>query len=290
MEDKNIEMLMEFFNEMSDIRIVVMGGSRVNSTISPDKFQDYDVVFFTDNIQKYRDNPSFLSRFGEILLVTEPDAVGQLGELSFPEQDGYIFLVQYTNGVRIDMQFQALERLESYLQTEPLTKILGDKDGLVKREIVPSDKAYWIAVPTRENFDGTVKEFWWQMNNTLKAILREEFLLAQFYLDLTRNELLQLMTWRVAFEFGFDRNYGKKFNQVLALLPVADQQVILSSYDTSSKEKVIDSLIGLKKLAPSYTKVLCELLEINYGTYKDLPKVPGIFLRSKDEPLAEAFE
>lgn len=61
-----------FFNENDDLRVFGMNGSRTNPNVVDDKFKDYDVVFFTDKVDKYVADRSFMKAFGEILLATEP--------------------------------------------------------------------------------------------------------------------------------------------------------------------------------------------------------------------------
>lgn len=39
------EKIEDYYKEATDIELVAMNGSRVNTEVTPDKFQDYDLVF-----------------------------------------------------------------------------------------------------------------------------------------------------------------------------------------------------------------------------------------------------
>lgn len=289
MQEPVMTQLMDFFESNDDLKIFSMNGSKTNTNIPDDIFKDYDVVFFTDNVSKYKIDSSFLEQFGEILLFTEPEieAVDPL----FPQGNGYIYLVQYTNGVRIDVQFRSLDQLETYLKEDSLTQLIADKEGLVTKAPLPNDSDYWLKPPTQTTFEASVKEFWWEMNNTLKATLRGELLLAQFYLALIREELILLMTWTLAHEHGYERNYGKKYTGILKYLSDEERQLLMGTFDTGSTEKIYHSLKQMKKLEEDYLPVLGEACGFDYQDLISLNEVPAKYLNSKNQQeLAAYFE
>lgn len=279
--DVTIKKLLVFFEENQDLCIFSMNGSRVDKNRRTDQFQDYDVVFFTDSIEKYKFNDSFLRKFGEILLVTEPDGVGNNGELMYPKQDGYTYLVQYKSGLRIDFQLMKLSRFEDYLKSDSLTKIIASKEATYKIEIEPVDSNYWLGEVLEPEIEYSIKEFYWQLLNALKANLRGEFLLAQFYLNLVRDEMMEAASWHIANKYGFDKNYGKKNDKVLALLDEKLAQKITQTFDTSSAEKVN---LSLKLLMELENEFLPELSQ----KYSHIPKD---YLLSKGEgELADFYQ
>lgn len=241
-----LKQLTAFANEQEDIRVFAMNGSRVNPMVPDDSFKDFDVVFFTAEVAYYRKHPEFLQRFGNILLMTEPEK----SDFSpmFPKNDGYIYLVQYVAGHRIDVQFRSLDQLDAYLQEDSLTQILLDKDHRVLQPPVPSDNDYHVKQPTDAQFQRTIKEFWWQGLNVLKAVARDELLLAEFYMTLTRNECRNVLTWVTALDYGFERSYGKCSHQITSLLPDQTARQLMQTYQTGSKEGLIGSLQQLREL------------------------------------------
>ena len=283
--------LHEFFLLHSDLRIFALNGSRSNPHQTPDKWQDYDVVFFTDEIAKYRDDASFLSFFGDPLLVSEPDKVkAALYPLTFPAGDGYIYLAQFTSGLRIDLTFRTLAQFDSYLTADSLTQVLAHKDQpVVTAWSQPSERDYYIAAPTSALFKSSVKEFWWQFNNVLKAALREEFLLAQRYLNLTRDELIRLMTWEVGFESGFEQNLGKADAKLLALLPVASKIALSATFNAPSQQDLFVVLKNLARLEVTYTRLLAQRFLIAPAQLEGYQSIPAQFLRSHGEDELARF-
>lgn len=91
--------LIQFAEEDSDIRAVIMNGSRVNINVKPDCFQDYDVVFFILHAEneKYKKDHSWISRFGELVICQQNDF----------SPGHYIFLMQFKDGTRIELSFKS---------------------------------------------------------------------------------------------------------------------------------------------------------------------------------------
>ncbi len=287
---ETLQKLHTFFLENDDLRIFAMSGSRLNRKISDDKFKDWDVIFFTENIEKYKQDKQFLEKFGETLLITEPDGVGHFYELTYPEMDGYTYLVQYKSGLRIDFQFMKCARLEKYFAEDSLAKIILDKDGNAPSRI-PDDKAYWIKPPAPEELNYSIKEFYWQFLNTLKANLRGEFLLAQFYLNLTRKECIRLMTWSIADKRGFAHNYGKENTALFQFLEKSDAALLEKSFNSASNEKINQSLKILAKLEKKQIDEHSHRLFFSDLDFSGYENIPNDYLISKDEKtLAEYFK
>ncbi|MBP2097227.1 aminoglycoside 6-adenylyltransferase [Enterococcus rivorum] len=275
-ENRMMDLFIEFVNKNQDIRLFSMNGSRVNTKIPNDSFKDYDVVFFTDDIQKYQKNTSFLREFGEIILLTEPE--NGLFPASFLPEEGYIYLVQYMDGNRIDFQFRCLDQLETYIKEDSLTKIILDKDQRVKKQPVLDDSTHWIKKPTQTIFQASIAEFWWQNLNVLKALAREELTLAFSYLTSCREELIRLLTWKTALFYGFNRSYGKQHHQIIALLNQEEKQLLMSTYSGLSVTEMISSLKQMNQLVE---KVVPELgNKLNYS-YHDYSEVPYLYLKEK---------
>ncbi|WP_164506819.1 aminoglycoside 6-adenylyltransferase [Lapidilactobacillus bayanensis] len=280
-----------FFNNNEDIRVFGLNGSRTNPNVLDDKFKDYDVVFFTDNVAKYVNDHSFMDQFGEILLATEPGHDGLYPPEELDLAGRHNFLVLYQSGLRIDWQFRPLQQLKGYLSEDTLTRIVGDKDGRVTESLHPNDRQYWLDRPSEKMFSSSVKEFWWEFVNTLKATVRQENFLAQFYLNLTREELIRMLTWGVATNHGFERSYGKQNQQTLKFLPPKVQRHVLDTFDTSSTNAIYASLKTMTQLENTALKLVGDKLNFNYQPLLALDQVPLTYLRSKDETdLATYFD
>lgn len=277
-EKEMLDLLLKFADNHSDIRLLAMNGSRVNSKIPDDTFKDYDVVFFTDEIAKYKNHPTFLAEFGEIMFMTEPEK--GLFPPTFLPDEGYIYLVQYLDGNRIDFQFRVLKHLGEYLQEDSLTKILVDKDQRLTEKVVPDDSVYWVVKPTPEIIQASIAEFWWQNLNTLKALARNELTLAFFYLTISREEVLRLLTWKVALSYGFDRSYGKHSHQILALLAQEEAALFAGTYSGLSILEMVGSLKNMGKIVE---KIIPELEQGFTCSYKTYGKTLSLYLESHGE-------
>lgn len=214
------------------------------------------------------------------MIMTEPDGEGQAGPLTYPNKEGYTYLVQYEDGNRLDLQIMDISLLKNYLIEDSLTKIVLDKKGIIESEIIPNSRDYYLNRPNQIEVENSVKEFYWQFNNVLKANLRSQFLYSQEILNLVRNELILLISWNIGFEYGFERNLGKANNKILDFIDMEDARLLKESYNTSSKQKIFSALRTLKNLEIKYLK---ELDKLGIYTMDDLLKlsdVPVKYLQS----------
>lgn len=284
-----MDLLKTFFYQNDDLLVFLMNGSKINVNIPDDKFKDFDVVFFTNDSAKYIGNSEFIKKyFGEILLMTEPFNPFNL-ELFKDESDGtrYTYLIQFVDGNRIDMSFYELDYLEEYLKADSLTKLICDKTNRIKKEMIPSDADYLLRYPSSEVIKECIKEFWWQFLNTLKSIARNNYLLAQKYLNYTREQLIQMLTWQVALDNGFDKNYGKEFTTITNFLSPKTLNLLQQTFNTTDFESMISSLKIMKTLEVKVEKILADRMSFDYTDYSYIPKS---YLISKDEEeLASYF-
>lgn len=286
-----MEKLTQFFEANEDLRVFSMNGSKVNSTIPDDIFKDYDVVFFSTDFSKYINDSSFLDIFGDRLIQTEPES-----DPKSPNEllhgDGYVYLVQYVSGLRIDFQFRALSQLDSYLKEDSLTKIIADKDKLIQTHIVPSDTDYWLEQPTEKDVLFSITEFWWLFPNILKATLRNQLLLSEFYLDLARKELFQLMIWGIASKEGWDKNYGKEFTALLKYLTKKEHSCVMSLFNVGSQKQIYDALLEMMALYEDTSATLFDgFSQLDTATLDEYRHIPYKYLISKNQnDLAKMFK
>ncbi len=55
------------------VRMVTLEGSRTNTNIPPDDFQDYDITFFVTDMQSFIGDDRWLDVFGERLILQKPE-------------------------------------------------------------------------------------------------------------------------------------------------------------------------------------------------------------------------
>src|SRR3954467_7471757 len=78
------------------IRAVLLNGSRANDKISPDKYQDFDIIYIVNDIETLISHTNWTSVFGEKLIWQSPDqmVVGK----TVPEKGRtFAFLMLFTD-------------------------------------------------------------------------------------------------------------------------------------------------------------------------------------------------
>ena len=189
------------------IRVVGMEGSRTNQNIPKDRFQDFDVTYFVDDPALYTEDDTWVNVFGERLIMQKPEDM----ELFPAVEDGYSFLMFFTDYNKIDLTILPLTALEDYLNGDGLREILLDKDGRVEEKPTPTDKEYHIQKPGARSFDDCCNEFWNITIYVVKGLCRRELLFAIDLLAMMRNELLRMLSWQVGSAYGFTFSVGKNY-------------------------------------------------------------------------------
>lgn len=149
-ENEVLKQILNFASEENRVRAVMFNGSRVNDNAVCDIMRDYDIVFFITDIKdtSYKTNREWIKRFGELVILQQNDI----------EDDSYIFLMQFKDGVRIDLCFNDIGRVEEIVREDTLTRILLDKDNRIPVLPKPDDSMYHVKRPSKKEFDKTLNE------------------------------------------------------------------------------------------------------------------------------------
>ncbi|MBN2044191.1 MAG: aminoglycoside 6-adenylyltransferase [Anaerolineales bacterium] len=205
-EDEMIDLILKYASEDDNIRAVVLNGSRVNPNLLPDIFQDYDVVYYVDEVQPYIHNYSVFEYFGETIIFQLPDEMGD----SFSDNpDRYAYLMQFTDGNRIDLTFCLSRDLEKNIRSDTLSLVLLDKDNRIKEKPIPNDRGYWPMPPTEIQFRHCCNEFWWLMPYVAKGLWRGEVIYPWYFQNLMKGELLKMLNWYFGAQTNFEQSPGK---------------------------------------------------------------------------------
>ena len=110
------------------IRAVILNGSRANPNARRDIFQDFDLVYLVTGDAPFREDHTWIKRFGETMIVQMPEAM----EDPPPDNAGsFAYLMQFADGNRIDLGLFPVARL-SELERDSLSFLLLDKDGIIE--------------------------------------------------------------------------------------------------------------------------------------------------------------
>jgi aminoglycoside 6-adenylyltransferase len=205
-EAEILDLILKYAADHDAVRVVVLNGSRVNPKVAPDRYQDFDVVYFVEDVAPFRGKRSIVTYFGEPMIVQLPEDMGDPP----PQGDGhYVYLMQFMDGNRIDLSIKSLSALKSSLE-DSLTKVLLDKDGLVGKRPRPSDRSYLPKRPTRKQYEDCCNEFWWLNPYVAKGLARNELPYAKHMLDVVmRPQLMKMLVWQVGSRTRFEVSVGK---------------------------------------------------------------------------------
>lgn len=206
-EAQMLDLILGYARQDERIRVVAMNGSRVNPNIPKDIFQDYDVVYYVDDVLPFFHDLSLIEYFGEPMIVQFPD------EMDDPPPipgNHFTYLMQFTDGTRIDLSFVPVDGVENSLREDTLTLVLLDKDGRAGELPPPSDSGYLPKPPTEKQFDDCCNEFWWLNPYVAKCVWRGELIAPKYILDvLMRGQLLKMLTWDYGLRTEFQQAPGK---------------------------------------------------------------------------------
>lgn len=247
------------------IRVVGMEGSRTNKNIPKDRFQDFDVTYFVDDPALYTKDDTWVNVFGERLIMQKPEDM----ELFPAVEEGYSFLMFFTDYNKIDLTILPLTALEDYLNGDGLREILLDKDGRVEEKPTPTDEEYHIQKPGARSFDDCCNEFWNITTYVVKGLCRRELLFAIDLLAMMRNELLRMLSWQVGSAYGFTFSVGKNYKFIDQYLPAEQWQALLSTYRTDSVENTWRSLFTCHELFQDAAKNFAAKYGYTYPDYDE---------------------
>jgi len=209
-EKEIMELILNFAEKDELIRAVYMNGSRTNPNIEKDIYQDYDIVYVVSETNSFLENKNWITAFGDIAIVQEPDLVDIAFGIEHDFNNRYVWLILFKDGNRIDLSIEVKEKmLEGYLE-DKLTVLLMDKDNCLPYIAPPTDEDYWVKKPTELQYISCCNEFWWCLNNVGKGIARDELPYAMWMFNVVvRDMLVKMIEWHIGVTTNFSVSTGK---------------------------------------------------------------------------------
>jgi aminoglycoside 6-adenylyltransferase len=205
-ECEMLDLIVGTAEEDARIRAVILNGSRASPDAPRDCFQDFDVVYLVTDVAPFRRDLEWIRRFGRLMILQLPD------DMSDPPSrgdDGYAYLMQFTDGNRIDLTIQPVARHREVTR-DSLTIVLLDKDGILGAVPPPHEGDYLPRRPTPKAFADCCNEFWWVCPYVAKGLWRGELPYARHMLDqVVRDQLMKMLEWYVGVRTGFTVSAGK---------------------------------------------------------------------------------
>lgn len=204
-ESEIFQLVVGFAEKDARIRGVVLNGSRVNPSVKPDRFQDYDVIYLVQEIDTFTTDHSWIRRFGELMILQMPEA---MGDISKNAGTRFAYLMQFVDGSRIDL---TLVTTEFYVNSpkDSLSRVLLDKDNIIGELPPPNELDYLPQPPTDKEFFDSCNEFWWMVPYVAKGLKREQVTYAKSMLERgPRAELMRMLEWYAGTRTDFKENIG----------------------------------------------------------------------------------
>ncbi|RLC98324.1 MAG: aminoglycoside adenylyltransferase [Chloroflexota bacterium] len=234
-EKEMLDLIMNTAREDDRIRAVIMNGSRANPNAPRDTFQDYDIVYMVSDPAPFHKNLEWIKKFGELMILQMPE-----GMHARPPQkdDSFVYLMQFMDGNRIDLNIVALARLNEILQ-DSLSVMLLDKDGIIPPFGPPDERDYLPTSPTLKEYNRCCNEFWWVSTYVAKGLWRNEILYAlKMYEMILRVELMKILTWLIGKETNFEHNPGKHGKYMQNYLDPTMWDLLLKTYPQASIDEI----------------------------------------------------
>ncbi|GIQ69654.1 aminoglycoside 6-adenylyltransferase [Xylanibacillus composti] len=269
-EQEMLELIMHVAERDERIRAVYMNGSRTNSLVRKDLFQDYDIVYVVTETASFLTDEQWIQKFGDLLMVQEPDkhdlALGK--EVDFARSYGYLML--FTDGNRIDLHLIATEYFSEADIDDSLTIPLLDKDGCMPPVPVPTDKDYHVMPPTEGEFQSCTNNFWWCLQNVAKGIWRDQlpYAMAMFHKPV-REALDQMISWWIGMQHDYQVSVGAMNKYFKFYLPEPYWLMYERTYTEANYTQMWQSIFVACELFRTLGKEVAKAFDYPYPEQSD---------------------
>lgn len=248
-----------------------MNGSRANPYVKKDIFQDYDIVYVVTETESFLRDEGWTSVFGEPIIFQEPDKLDKMQGIDVDFKNGYTYLMQFTDGNRIDLHIQPMEMLIKEYGKDKLTVPLLDKDNCLPQIPATTDEDYWVKRPTYGQYFSRCNNFWWVAPYCAKGLWREEILFTiEVMNSYVRKELLTMLSWQVGIQIEFKVSIGKANKYLKEYLDLDVWTRLMSTFNMSDYDSSWNALITtcqlFEEIAPEVGKIFG--YEYNYEEAK----------------------
>lgn len=257
-EKEMLSLLVKVAQTDGRIRAAYLEGSRANPNVPRDIFQDYDVVYIVEDTTPYRQDKSWIDRFGNRLYMQYPEEGDDLSDV----ENCYGWLMQFADGNRLDLHVCTPSYVLGHLE---LYRALVDKDGILPKPCETSDEIYWVKKPTQAEFLCTCNEFWWCLNNVAKGLWRKEIPYVMDMLNFQiRPMLRRLLDWKIGMEHDFSVSTGKSSKYMNRYLPGEICEKYLQTYSTAQTDAIWDAVFTACALCQDVAQQVSHVLAFSY--------------------------
>ena len=238
-EQEMMDIILTFAKNDDCIRVVTMEGSKLNKNAPVDIFQDFDIKFIVNNMEKYLKNDDWLNIFGKRIIMQKPEAMPMFPPVWLDGSNRFSYLMVFEDGNKMDLGIVPINELKQYfIKTDSLTKILMDKDNICPIISEPSDIDFHVKKPSAEFVDNCCNEFWLLSIYVTKGLCRSELIYAIKYLDMLRDQMLTMVSWKVGIDTLFSLSVGKSYKYLEKYVSIKLWESIIKTYKINSIDDI----------------------------------------------------
>ncbi|MDR2222517.1 MAG: aminoglycoside 6-adenylyltransferase [Flavobacteriaceae bacterium] len=257
--------IVSFAQANENIRAVILNGSRANSKVVPDAYQDYDIVYFVSDLEKINSETLIHQTFGTPIIQQLPDVM-LLGNNPLAKSISYTYLMIFDDNSRLDLTLFPLNQLAKY-QADSLSVVWIDKDDIFQNIPPASDVDYHVQRPSQREFTEVCNEFWWCTTNVAKGLARQEIVYAKDMMEnVVRPMFLQLIAWKIGSENNFSVSVGKSGKYIKQYLSDAVYAKITATYCDATIENNWTALYSMCLFFQELQRELGQQLQLKVNT------------------------
>lgn len=250
----------------SDVRAVLLIGSRAAVGGAPDAASDHDVVMYATDPAALLGDPAWPEQLGPVLVQLPPR--GQERAWGWPTR-----LVLFRDGSKIDFTVLPVSALREATSAPRLPdqldagyRVLLDRDGLAAALATPTGAAYRVRPPTQQEFGAVVEEFCWEATYVARNLWRDELLPARYSLEcVMKLELLRrMLEWWAGAEKGWSLRPGVWGRGLRAQLPEATWARLEATFAGAGREEGWGALLQTCALFRDVALQVAERLGLPY--------------------------
>lgn len=265
-EKEMFDLILSVANGDNRIKAVYMNCSRANPNVKKDIFQDYDIVYVVTETASFLSDKNWVSVFGELIIFQEPDKLDKIQGRNVDFKNSYTYLMQFTDGNRIDLHIHTMEVLTKEYGTDSLTVPLLDKDNCLPPILASSDEDYCVKKPTYGQYFSRCNNFWWVAPYCAKGLWRQEILFTIEVLNsYVRQELLTMLYWYVGTQTEFKVSIGKANKQLKEYLDLDVWTRLMKTFNMGDYKSSWNALIITCELFAEIAPEVGKIFEYEYN-------------------------
>lgn len=265
-ESEMFELILSVARRDERIRAVILNGSRANPNAPRDDFQDFDVVYFVNNLESFTENHAWIDVFGERAILQMPDLMRLPGDEETSENFRFAYLMLFKDGNRIDLTLFPVEKIESRFVFDSLSVLLLDKDEIFGDFPPAGERDYLIKKPTEKEFQDVCNEFWWVLPYVAKGLARGEIFYAKDALEqIVRRMFMQIVEWQIGAKENFSVNFGKSGKFLKRYVDDDFYENLLLTYPDAAPENIWRAVFLMAEIFEKSARQIAARLDFEYN-------------------------